>query len=72
MMSMPEAIGCRTTAATALRTRVAKAAWSYDRPSSLAMSISSRSSGRGKLPACVVRIPSVRCFIAALLRFALR
>jgi len=33
-------------------------------PSSLAMSIARRSSGRGKLPACVVRIRSVlRCMV---------
>src|SRR5207253_8574332 len=59
-MSRPRSSCVRTMSATALRTRAARAA----RSTPGVWIKSSRSSGRGRLPACVVRILPVLCFMA--------
>src|SRR5207247_36445 len=59
-MSSPRSSCVRTMSATALRTRAARA----PRSTPGVWIKSSRSSGRGRLPACVVRIRSVLCFMA--------
>src|ERR1700752_401321 len=54
MTSMPASAWFFTTSATALRTRLPSAAPSTGTPLSLAYIIWMRSSGRGRLPVCVV------------------
>src|SRR5438128_3962281 len=51
----PASVCLRTTSATAARMRVASAPASTGTPSSLANIVRMRSSGRGRLPVCVVR-----------------
>src|SRR6266849_6420622 len=64
---MPDASCCCTTSATAPRTRWLNAASSTGWRLAFAASISLRSGGRGRLPACVDRMRSVLRFTAALL-----
>src|SRR5689334_16423402 len=59
MRSMPAFACFCTTSATADRTRAASAGGSTGIPSSFAYMILMRSSGRGRLPVCVVRNRSV-------------
>src|SRR2546425_2332770 len=68
MTSIPASACLPTTSATADRMRAARAAGSTGTPSSLATIIRIRSSGRGRLPVCVVRKRSVlrRMVFAAL------
>jgi hypothetical protein len=61
--SRPTAACSLTLSATALRTRSANAASSTGLPSIRASIISNRSSGRGRLPTCVVSIRSVLSFM---------
>src|SRR4030095_2472865 len=56
---IPASACLRTTSSTASATRCASAAASTGTPSSLAYIIRMRSSGRGRLPVCVVRKRSV-------------
>src|SRR5215470_15412291 len=63
MTSTPSSVCLRTMSPTARLTRAANASGSYGPPVALAWMSSSRSAGRGRLPACVVRIRSVLCFI---------
>src|SRR5437763_2393893 len=65
-MSMPASVWRRTVSATALLTRAAKAAGSTVCPCILAIIVCRRSSGRGRLPTCVVRMRSVLRFMALL------
>src|SRR5438105_12646948 len=58
-MSTPASACRRTTSATASATRRSSAAGSTGTPSSFANIIRIRSGGRGRLPVCVVRNPSV-------------
>ena len=67
MTSRPSSLCWRTTLATAERTRAWKPGESKDtdvpeEEASLTFSISSRSSGRGRLPVCVVRMRSLLRF----------
>src|SRR5271166_3640230 len=62
-MSMPASTCFSTTAATADRMRALSAVASTGTPSSLANIARTRSSGRGRLPVCVVRKRSVLRFI---------
>src|SRR6185436_21004962 len=62
--STPASACFLTTSATAERTRAARAAGSTGTPSSLAYIIRIRSSGRGRLPVCVVRKRWVLRFMA--------
>src|SRR5262249_40863512 len=66
-MSRPVSFCLRTHSAMAARTRARKVDMSDKRPCSLAISISSRSLGRGRLPQWVVRIRCVLRFIVSLL-----
>src|SRR5215471_6410320 len=66
-MSRPVSFCLRTHSPMAARTRAWKAGMSDKWPCSLAMSISSRSLGRGRLPQWVVRIRCVLRFIVSLL-----
>src|SRR5881396_721571 len=54
-MSIPAFVCRATTSSTARHTRSSKAALSTGTPSSRAHIIAIRSSGRGRLPTCVVR-----------------
>src|SRR5438874_4858463 len=62
-MSMPASICFSTTAPTAERMRAFRPAGSTGTPSSLANIARTRSSGRGRLPVCVVKKRSVLRFI---------
>src|SRR5271156_4430632 len=65
-MSVPAATWLSTTSATAARIRAASAAESTGTPSSLANIVRTRSAGRGRLPAWVVKKrPVLRCTTAA-------
>src|SRR5262245_17919245 len=63
-MSTPASRWARTTSITAWRTRASKAPASGTVPVSSASSRTVRSSGRGRLPVCVVRMRSVLAFMA--------
>src|SRR5215813_1287759 len=64
--STPSSVCVRTMSPTARRTLAANASGSYGRPVALAWISSSRSAGRGRLPAWVVRMRSVlRCIALA-------
>src|SRR2546425_10545090 len=69
-MSTPAVVCLRTTSATADRMRAARAAGSTDTPSSFANIVWIRSSGRGRLPVCVVRKRSLVRFIGVPLEAA--
>src|SRR4030095_11196265 len=63
-MPTPASRWARTTSATAWRTRASKAAGSGRVPVSSVSRSTVRSSGRGRLPVCVVRMRSVLAFMA--------
>src|SRR3989442_12753533 len=65
-MSTPAAACLRTTSSTAERMRAPSSARSTGTPSSLAYIMRTRSSGRGRLPVCVVRKRSVLRFMDCL------
>src|SRR5215475_2246283 len=62
-MSMPASSCCRTMSPTARRTRASNASGSGMRPESSASRVVVRSTARGRLPVCVVRMRSVLRFI---------
>src|SRR5215471_4303368 len=70
MTSTPSSVCLRTMSPTARLTRAANASGSYGRPVALAWISSSRSAGRGRLPAWVVRIRSVLRFMLSSARRA--
>src|ERR1700732_5007607 len=67
MTSTPISTWCLTISATARSTRAEKAAGSTRCPDSFSVIIFKRSSGRGRLPTCVVRNLSVLRRIFAIL-----
>jgi hypothetical protein len=62
-MSMPASVWRRTVSATALLTRAAKAVSSTASPCAFFRISAASSSGRGRLPTCVVRMRSILRFI---------
>src|SRR5262245_13651130 len=68
MMSTSSSACFRATSSTARATRASSSTSSYGLPASLACSSGMRSSGRGRLPTCVVRMRLLLRFINTLLR----
>src|SRR5262249_20644830 len=71
IMARPRSACFRVTSSTARATRASSATWSYDCPASRACKSGIRSSGRGRLPTCVVRMRLLLRFINTLLRHEL-